>query len=61
MCLVLPKGRPAALAYVSDFVESSKKSGAVQRAIDDARLRSVRVAPAVAADAGTPITPGGGY
>jgi polar amino acid transport system substrate-binding protein len=61
MCLVLPKGRPAALAYVSDFVESSKKSGAVQRAIDDARLRGVRVAPAVAADAGAPITPGGGY
>jgi polar amino acid transport system substrate-binding protein len=61
MCLVLPKGRPAALAYVSDFVESSKKSGAVQRAIDDARLRGVRVAPAVSADAGAPITPGGGY
>jgi polar amino acid transport system substrate-binding protein len=45
MCIVLPKGRPAALAYVSEFVEQSKKSGMVQRAIQTAELRGVRVAP----------------
>jgi hypothetical protein len=27
------KGRPAALAYVSEFVEQSKKSGTVSRAL----------------------------
>jgi polar amino acid transport system substrate-binding protein len=45
MCIVLPKRHPAALAYVSEFVEQSKKSGTVQRAIDSAGLRGVRVAP----------------
>jgi polar amino acid transport system substrate-binding protein len=45
MCLVLPKGRAAALAYVSEFVEQSKQSGTVQRAIDEAKLRGVSVAP----------------
>jgi polar amino acid transport system substrate-binding protein len=58
MCLVVPKGRTAALAYVSDFVEQSKQSGAVQRAIDEAKLRGVAVAPAAAKEN---ITPGGGY
>jgi hypothetical protein len=43
--IALPKGRPAALAYVSEFVEQSKKSGTVQRAIDAAKLRGVSVAP----------------
>jgi len=45
MCIVLPKERPAALAYVSEFVEQSKKSGTVSRAIETAKLRGVRVAP----------------
>jgi polar amino acid transport system substrate-binding protein len=58
MCLVLPKGRTAALAYVGEFVEQSKQSGTVQRAIDEARLRGVSVAPAAAKEN---ITPGGGY
>ena len=58
MCLVVPKGRTAALAYVSEFVEASKKSGTVQRAIDEAKLRGVAVAPAAAKEN---ITPGGGY
>jgi len=58
MCLVLPKGRTAALAYVSEFVEQSKKSGAVKRAIDEAKLRGVSVAPSAAKEN---ITPGGGY
>jgi polar amino acid transport system substrate-binding protein len=45
MSIALPKGRPAALAYVSEFVEQSKKTGTVQRAIETAKLRGVRVAP----------------
>jgi polar amino acid transport system substrate-binding protein len=58
MCLVVPKGRAAALAYVSEFVEDAKRSGAVQRAIDESKLRGVNVAPAAAKEN---ITPGGGY
>ncbi|HTQ73196.1 MAG TPA: transporter substrate-binding domain-containing protein [Burkholderiales bacterium] len=57
MCLVVPKGRAAALAYVTGFVEDAKRSGTVQRAIDEAKLRGVSVAPAVKEN----ITPGGGY
>src|SRR5882672_11207453 len=59
MCLVVPKGREAALAYVSEFVEASKKSGTVQRAIDEAKLRGVSVAPAAAAKEN--LTPGRAY
>jgi len=59
MCLVVPKGRTAALAYVSEFVESSKRSGTVQRAIDEAKLRGVSVAPAAAAKEN--LTPGRAY
>ena len=44
MCLVLPKGRLAALAYVSAFVDYAKQDGTVQRAINDAGLRGVTVA-----------------
>jgi polar amino acid transport system substrate-binding protein len=61
MCLIVPKGRAAALAYVTEFVEQSKKSGTVQRAIDEAKLRGVSVAPAAAREASAPITPGRGY
>jgi len=46
LALALPKGRPAALGYVSAFVESAKRSGTVARAIGDAGLRGVAVAPA---------------
>jgi polar amino acid transport system substrate-binding protein len=45
LALALPKGRPAALEYVSAFVEDAKRSGAVARAIDGAGLRGVAVAP----------------
>jgi polar amino acid transport system substrate-binding protein len=58
MCLIVPKGRNAALAYVSEFVEQSKQSGTVQRAIDEAKLRGVSVAPTAAKEN---LTPGGGY
>jgi polar amino acid transport system substrate-binding protein len=46
MCIVLPKGRPAALEYVAAFVGHAKKSGAILRAIETAGLRGVAVAPA---------------
>ena len=44
--MVLPKGRPGALAYVTAFVERAKASGMVSRAIESAGLRGVSVAPA---------------
>ncbi len=46
LALALPKGRPAALAYVSNWTENAKRSGVVQRAVDTAGLRGVQVAPA---------------
>ena len=45
MCFVLPKGRTAALDYVSEFVLRSKQQGLVARAIEQSGLRGVRVAP----------------
>jgi polar amino acid transport system substrate-binding protein len=43
--IVTPKGHPARLAYLSDFIESAKASGLVQRAVERAGLRGVQVAP----------------
>lgn len=45
LAMALPKGRPSALKYVTDWVEQAKRSGLVQRAIDTAELRGVSVAP----------------
>jgi len=45
MCIVLPKGRPAALEYVAAFVSQAKKSGLIARAIETSGLRGVVVAP----------------
>ena len=42
----VPKGKPAALAYVSDFIEEAKASGLVRRALDAMGLTSSHVAPA---------------
>ncbi len=44
--VAVPKNRPAALAYVSEFIENSKASGLVRRAFDAIGLRSSVVAPA---------------
>jgi polar amino acid transport system substrate-binding protein len=41
--VAVPKGRKAALEYVSRFVEEAKTSGAVQRALDNARVKGVSV------------------
>jgi polar amino acid transport system substrate-binding protein len=42
--LVVPKGQPTRLAYISEFVEEAKASGVVQRAIDRAGQPGYRVA-----------------
>jgi polar amino acid transport system substrate-binding protein len=46
VAVAVPKGRPAALAYVTVFVEEAKASGSVRRALDHVGLRSSVVAPA---------------
>lgn len=38
-------GRPAALAYVNDFLREAKASGLVRQAIERAGLRGVQIAP----------------
>ena len=43
--VVVPKNRPAALAYVTEFIEEAKFSGIVRRALDGAGLRGAPVAP----------------
>jgi len=42
----VPKGRPAALGYVSDFIEEAKASGLVRKALDEMGLTSSQIAPA---------------
>jgi polar amino acid transport system substrate-binding protein len=42
----VPKGRPAALAYVGDFIEEVKASGLVRRALDEMGLTASQIAPA---------------
>jgi polar amino acid transport system substrate-binding protein len=42
----VPKGKPAALAYVSEFIEETKASGLVRKALDEMGLKSSQVAPA---------------
>ena len=42
----VPKGKPAALAYVSEFIEEAKASGLVRKALDEMGLKSSQVAPA---------------
>ena len=42
----VPKNRPAALGYVSEFIEEAKASGLVRKALDEMGLTSSQVAPA---------------
>ena len=44
--MAVAKGHAARLSYLSDFVEQTKASGLLQRAIDRASWRGIRVAPA---------------
>jgi polar amino acid transport system substrate-binding protein len=42
----VPKGKPAALEYVSGFIEEVKASGLVRKALDEMGLTASQVAPA---------------
>jgi polar amino acid transport system substrate-binding protein len=44
--VAVPKNKPEALRYVTAFVEESKASGLVRRALDDMGLKGSQVAPA---------------
>lgn len=44
--IAVPNDRPAALAYVTDFIEAAKADGTVQKAFDNAKLKAAKVAPA---------------
>ena len=44
--VAVPKGKPDALAYVSQFVEEAKASGLVRKALDAMNLKNSQVAPA---------------
>lgn len=52
--IAIPQGRPAGLAYVTEFVDEMKASGFVQRSIDRHGVIGVQVAP-LAEPAGQPI------
>lgn len=43
--IAVPKGRPASLAYATDFIESAKADGTVRRAFDRYGMESAAVAP----------------
>lgn len=45
VAIAVPKGRPVAVRFVTDFIESAKASGVVRRALDDAGLKDAVVAP----------------
>jgi len=44
--VAVPKGKPAALAYASAFIEEAKASGLVRKAFDAMNLKNSQVAPA---------------
>jgi len=46
VAVAVPKGKPAALAYASAFVEDAKASGNVRRMMDSSGLKTSVVAPA---------------
>ena len=45
VALAIPKGQDGQLAYIKEFLNEMKRSGWLQRAIDDAGLRGFEVAP----------------
>lgn len=45
VAVAVPKNRPAALTYVSDFIETAKASGVVRKALDSAGFKDATVAP----------------
>jgi polar amino acid transport system substrate-binding protein len=45
VAVAVPKGRPAALAYASAFVEEAKASGLVRRSLDSFGMQSAMIPP----------------
>lgn len=45
IAIAVPKGRPQALSYVTEFMRDAKASGSVRRALDRARMQALAVAP----------------
>jgi polar amino acid transport system substrate-binding protein len=43
--VAVPRNKPAALAYVTAFIEEAKASGLVRRSLDAMGLTSSQVAP----------------
>ena len=43
--IAVPKGKPAALAYATAFIEEAKRDGTVRKALDNAGLNNAPVAP----------------
>lgn len=43
--VAVPKGKPAALAYVTRFIEEAKTNGILRRALDDAGFADLAMAP----------------
>lgn len=50
IAIAVPKKRPLALSYVSEFLENAKASGLVRKLFDDAGLVNDKVAPAESAN-----------
>jgi polar amino acid transport system substrate-binding protein len=46
VAVAVPKGRPAALAYASAFVEEAKASGLVRRSLDSFGMQAAMIPPA---------------
>lgn len=46
VAVAVPKGKPAALAYVTTFAEQAKSSGMVRRSLDSVGMQASVVAPA---------------
>jgi polar amino acid transport system substrate-binding protein len=44
------KGKTAALAAVTEFMDDAKKNGAVRKALDDAGFADIAIAPEGGAD-----------
>jgi polar amino acid transport system substrate-binding protein len=44
--MVVAKGQPARLAYITEFIEQAKASGLVQEVIERAGLPGFKIAPA---------------
>jgi len=45
IAIAVAKGKPAALAAVTEFMDDAKKNGAVRKALDDAGFADIAIAP----------------